>query len=196
MARSNRRRQRPSDPAEAASRAYEARRNPALWGPNTEALNLPQNSDVQTTQPETRTKTRRIERFDCFSTLKLSDHQFTAVRRYQADLAEAHGVGDRDTMAEVVDGGGSRELVTARMMAAHDRVLSLAVRLSIYDLDLLGALSVPSVVRGEAVNWKAIVRKLRGLIDRDAQAQAVKTLSENVRLAYAEIDGMGVRRAA
>lgn len=191
-----RRKHKPSDPAEAARKAYEARRNPALWGPNTEALNLAQNSDVHTTQPETRTKTKRIERFDVFATIKLSDHQFQAVRRYQADLAESYGVGGKDTQSEFVDGGGSRELVTSRMLAAGDRVAALYRHVPTRDAVLLVALSVPAVVEGKQVNWKATIKALRGLIDRDAASSCVKTLSESVRIAYAEIDGMQPKRMA
>ena len=186
---------RTADPAEAARHAYQARRNPAMWGTNEEALKLAQNADVGS-EAETRTRTRRVQRFDCFATLKLSDHQFTAVRRFQADLAEANGVGDSpDRFSEVIDGGGSRELVTARMMAATNRVFALYAQLSVPDILLLKALSYPTWVLGQQPNWKAEVKRLRGLIDRGAQADAVRHMSEAVREGYMEIDN-SARRAA
>lgn len=196
MGKRTRRKFRGTDPSEAARRAYEQRRNPALWGVNDEAMALPSNADVGSTDA-TREKTRRVQRFDVFATIKLSDHQFNAVRRYQVDLAESYGVGDRDTAAEKVDGsGGSRDLATARMMAAARRCDEVCELLSHADRRLLDDLSKPTWVQGKAINWKATVKRLRGLIDRDAAASCIKQLAENVRLAYAEIDGQGVRRAA
>jgi hypothetical protein len=185
------------DPAQAARRAWETRRDPAKWGVNEEARQLPQNADVHST-PETRTTTRRVQRFDCFATLKLSDHQFNAVRRYQADLAENCGCGDGGGgCAEPVDGGGgSRELVTARMMAAGSRVMALYQQLTLPDREMLYVLSAPVWIEGRACNWKGEVKRLRGLIDKDSQAQAVKTMAENVRLAYVEIDNGQQRKAA
>jgi hypothetical protein len=193
MAKKRKTRQ-PTDPAEAARRAYETRRNPAMWGVNEGALQSAQNADVRS-EAETRTRTRRVQRFDCFATLNLSLPAFQAVRRYQADLAESYGVGDRDTLSEYVDGGGARELVSSRSMAASNRVAALYRELRTQDAALLIALSVPAVVEGRQPNWHMIVKTLRGLIDRGSQASAVKTLSEAVREGYSALDNM-TRRAA
>jgi hypothetical protein len=196
MGKSRRRKTRPpADPAEIARRAYETRRNPAMWGANEDALKLENNRDVGS-EAETRTRTRRIQRFDCFATLNIGLPAFQAVRRYQHDLAEANGVGDgRDTLGEYVDGGGSREIVTARMMAATKRVFQLYAQLTAPDIILLKELSYPAWVKGEQPNWHAVLKKERGVIDRGTQARIVRELSEAVREGYAEIDN-GAKRAA
>lgn len=184
----------PTDPAEIARRLYEQRRNPALWGTNDEAMKLENNADVRQ-EGETRTRTRRVQRFDCFATLDVSLPAFQAVRRYQADLAESFGCGGRESLVEVVDGRGSAELVTSASLAASRRCERLREALSPADARLLDALSIPSHVFGEQPNWKAIVLRLRGLKDRGSAGRAVKDMAEAVRVGYVAVDGPA-RRAA
>jgi hypothetical protein len=195
-----RKRAAPYDPAEAARHAAErerhTRRTPALWGPNEEALSLPQNADVATTQKETRSKTRRVERFDCFATLKLEDATLTAVRRYQVDIAISYRADGKERIEGYVDGAkGSAEHVNARSMDATRRLDEVEARLRDHDVTLLRKLSIPTHVNGQQLNWHAEIKTLRGLIDRGAQTKAVKDAAGALRDAYAEIDN-GVRVAA
>lgn len=183
------------DPAAKARQDYDTRRTPALWGVNEEARQLPKNADVQST-PETRTTTRRVQRFDVFATIKLSDHSFNAVRRYHHDLATSFGCGDGgESLPPGVDATGSRELVTTASLAASKRVMALYDLLALGDRRLLYALSYPVWVEGAAVNWKAVVADICGCIDKDTQAQAVRDLGAAVVEAYRFVDS-GQRLAA
>lgn len=189
------RKHKPSDPAEAARKAYATRRNPALWGTNDAALSLPSNADVAS-EEETRTKTRRVFRYDCFATLKLEPAQLSAVRRFQEDLAIRYRVEGSDRMSEHVDGGGSADLVTVRSMDAADRMEEIVGAMPPWSAKLLLRLSLPTVVEGKQVNWKDTVRQLLGLVDRGAQAEKVKQVAEALRLAWVEYDNNRVRKAA
>ena len=190
----SRRKYKPFDPAEAARIAWEARRNPALWGVNEEARALQQNEAVQS-EEETRTKTRRVFRFDCYETLKLPAQTLIAVRRLEADIAMRFRVDGRDAMAEPVDGGGSADLVTSRSMDAARRIFAVTGLMNPHDAALILELSTPAVVEGSQVNWKSVVKRLRSLIDRDAASRAVKVAAEALREAYVSLD-QGVRKAA
>lgn len=189
------RKQKPTDPAEAARKAYETRRNPTMWGTNDAALSLPANKDVSQEQ-ETRTKTRRVFRYDCFATVRLTPAQFSAVRRLQEDLAIRYRVEGSDRMSEHVDGSGSADLVTARSMDAGERLDLVLATMTPWHAKLLLALSIPAVVEGKQVNWKQTVRELLGTIDRNVQAHKVKVAAEGLRQAWADYDNQPVRRAA
>lgn len=207
MSRKRRPRTRPHDPAEAArkalARAHHAaeqakaqRHDPGHWGENREALALEQNADVTVT-PATRERTARLQRFDCFVTLGITVEQHQAVRRYQDELAIRYGVEGSSRLAEQVDGGGCAELVSVRSLRAAERIEALAELMpEPWMLPLVEALSIPAVVKGERVNWKAVVRARTGLIDRDAAARAVKIASEGVRRAWEDFDNGRLRNAA
>lgn len=183
----------PMDPAEIARVAYERRRKPELWGTNDAALRLPSNADVQQIA-ETRTRTRRVFRFDCFETLKLEPDQVAAVRRLQDDIAIRFGV-DGSAAKLSVQGGGSVDLVTQRSIDAARRVEAVLALTDPWHGELILALSEPTVTRGERANWHATVKRLLGLVDRGAQARAVRYAAEGLRRAWTEFDN-GVRRAA
>jgi hypothetical protein len=200
LAKKSRRRHQPTDPAEIARRKKEreayTRRTPSEWGANEDALTLESNADVHMTGA-TREKTARIQRYDCFVTLGIAVDAYTAVRRYQDDLAIRYGCEGAVRLEGKVDGTGSAELVSARSLEAADRLDDLSALMpEPWMLPLIEALSLPAVVKGERINWKAIVRSRIGLIDRDAQARAVKISCEGLRRAYVDYDNGQMRRAA
>lgn len=185
---------RPTDPAEAARKAYEARRKgPAGWGVNEAAI--ARQDDIHS-EPETRIKARRVFRFDCFTTLKLTDGQLGAVRRLQDDLAIRFGVDGGERGPGGQSGQGIADLVSARSLDAADRIeTALAYMDRPWTGKLLVALSMPAVVEGRRANWHAIVKVQTGLTDRDMQSKAVKQASEAMRTAWEAYDNRRAKAA-
>lgn len=194
-----RRKHRPSDPAEIARKAYEVRRNPALWGVSADTISLPTGADIADSAA-TRHKVRRVERFDVFALLHsrdgLSAGQVSAIRRLQDDIAIRHRVDGAVRLEVVVDGGGgSREAVTARTLEAGKRIGEALSIAGLVNGRLLMELSEPAVIQGQSVNWRQAVQRVTGEHQHHAQAAAVRLACENLRLAYVEIDRRP-RRAA
>lgn len=191
-----RRTTKPYDPGAEARIAYMTRHTPERWGPNHEALAGAQYHDVSITSA-TREKTARLQRFDCFVTLGITVDQHQAVRRYQDELAARYGCEGSSRMEGKVDGSSYADPISPRSMKAGETIDILASLMGeTWMLPLIEALSLPGVVKGERANWKAIVRTRIGLIDRDAQARAVKIASEGVRRAWVEFDNGAMRKAA
>ena len=191
-------RNKPFDPAEAARIEYERRRNPERWGANEEALRLASNGTVQS-EAETRTKTRRITRFDCFALLHqregITSDQFTAVRRLQGDIAIRYRVDGEAGVRLVVDQSSSAEMVTARSLDAGKRVDEALAEIGPLSKEILLRLSEPEVINGQQVNWRAAVQTVTGEAHPHGQSALVRAACENLRMAYAEIDKQP-RRAA
>ena len=136
-------------------------------------------------------------RLDCYETLRLKPEQLFAVRRLEQEIATRFRAEGRDSMSESIDGSGSVEHVTVRSLDAARRIEAvLALLDQPWKAQLLLKLSTPAVCEGATVNWKAIVRQMLGVIDRDIQARKVKAAAEGLRLAWIDHDNGQVRRAA
>lgn len=184
------------DPSEKARQEYHQRHDPAQWGANRDALSLPQNGDVEIISP-TRERVARIQRFDCFVTLGITVEQHQAVRRYQEQLAIRYGAEGSSRGGEHVDGASFADPVSPRSIkAAQDLERLAGLMEEPWMLPLIEALSLPTVLKGDRVNWKATVRVMFGLIDRGAQARIVKVAAEGVRRAWAEYDAGAAKKKA
>lgn len=181
-----RRKHRPTDPAEAARKAALARRNPALWGVNEQALSM--QPDISDT-PESRGKTRRVFRYDCFATLSLPDGHLTAVRRLEELIAIRYRVDGNTKTQGKVDSGGSADLVTAKSMDAGRQIDAIT---GFCEKPWMGSLIVslltPATVDGVRVNWHQVVRNRLGLIDRGQQSKAVKQACAGLYEAFTRWD--------
>jgi hypothetical protein len=193
-----RRKHKPFDPAEAARQASEreryTRNTPSEWGVNEEAIS---GQDDIHQEGATRTKVRRLQRFDVFHLLfarkSLTEADLNAARRLQSDLATEHGLDGEGAPIARIDGAkGEKEFRAIDAGNRNDEVLS---RLLPHQQRLLLALMAPEIVHGQRVNWKQVVRDLHGDIDRDAQVKRVKRACGALTKAYQEID-YALRRAA
>ncbi len=195
MAKGSKSRFRGFDPAEAARKAYLAKRNPAEWGVNDDALALAANADVEQ-EGATRQKTRRVQRFDCFNRL-CDDAALKAVRRFQDDIATRFGVDGSGSETVQVDGGkGSRDLVSARSLDAAQRMIDALNGMEGWQGYLLVSLSQPAVVEGKQVNWKRVVQTVTGDYDPRTQAKRVRQASEALAAHYQQADQQPRRAAA
>lgn len=192
-----RRRRQPTDPAEIARRKAERERytknTPSEWGVNEEAL--ASQEDVHS-ESATRTKVRRVQRFDVFRLLasrkSIEEADLANAERFQVAIALAYRASGSVSLDRVDCAGATGEL---KWLEAADDVRSVLALLSPHDGKLLLALCIPDMVLGQRHDWKGIVRRERGLIDRDAQVRAVVGMCGALTAAYQEID-YGVRRAA
>lgn len=193
-----RRKSKPFDPAEAARQALErdryTRNTPSEWGVNEDAIST--QDDIHS-EGATRTRVRRLQRYDVFHLLhargSLSDASLEAIRRLQSDIATQHHVDGEGAATTRTDGATSnREF---RAIDAGNRVRDVLARIDPHDQLLLTALIIPQIVHGERVNWKAVVKTWRGHDDRALQVKAVKVATEALTTAYQTID-YGQRRAA
>lgn len=192
-----------TDPAEAARIEAETRRTPARWGANDSALRLDANADVRV-EEETRTRTRRISRYDCFGILNsrgaLADDQDTslarlaAVRRLEEKLAERMRL---EGLAAVI-GGGKSIPVSDKSLAAAQCLEDIERRTGLLSYGLIVALVEPSVKDGQPVNnWRAVVERKTGEYRHTAQANLVRAASQNLLDAWQAYDKEGpMRRAA
>lgn len=222
MAKRNRRKNRPCDPAEAARRLAEIRSRPDLWGTNDEALGLASNVNVVMT-PETRNKAKRVQRFDVFGLLnarkdrdgvpELPTAHLDAVRRLEKDIAILHrtrgaaGTGIRIANTNTAEGfAKARILAGKRISDVSDKTgaLSWAILQALCEAPaVVGDLKPPTLVdrdeEGKIIcrtsNWRSIVHKATGERNHMAQAALVKMAAANLAGAYQAID-QGERRSA
>lgn len=183
----------PMDPVEVARLAYEdrkRRRDPASWGANEAALALATANDIRD-KPEERGKVRQIRRYDVFSLLLsrdgLTDHQFQAARRFQDDLACEHRV-DGGASESVPGHHGSAELMTARSIEAGSRMLAIQDHIGLEAAKLMLALSVPTIIRGERVNWRKVVQDSTGEHRPVEQSAHVVKTCQRINVAYTLLD--------
>lgn len=192
------RKQRPSDPAEAARKRWEERRDPAKWGVNREALGLAANGNVET-EPETRANTARAKRYDWLALFlsrgSIGVPTYDAVRRLEADMAVWYRLtGGKSEI--IVDGArGHIEGITAKSFDAGDKVLAVFKHIGDVRAKMLAELSRPALLEGRPVNnWRAVVERFGYLAHRD-QSRAVVQLCQSIAAAYADMDRQP-RRAA
>lgn len=192
-----------ADPAEAARIAAETRADPSRWGVNERAMDLPSNAEVRS-ESETRTKTRRVTRYDCFGILysrgALANDEDTArarlaaVRRLEETLAERMRL---EGLAGSV-GGGRPIPISDRSLMAAECLDDIASRTGTLSYALICALIEPSVHSGQPVNnWRAIVERKTGEFRHTTQANLVRVAAQNLLDAWQAYDREGpMRRAA
>lgn len=193
------RRNKPADPAEAARIAYERRIDPAKWGTNDAALSLPANGSVRE-EAETRTKTRRVHRYDGFALLlsrnAISEPQEAAVRRLE-DLVAIHLRVDRASASdERVDRSASpAPPVSDDSIEAANDIKAIGAHVGGHSMKLLLAILEPQCRSGQPVNWRAHVEASTGERYPHGQVALVRAACENLRLAWIVWDNRK-RRAA
>jgi hypothetical protein len=198
LAKRNRRKNRPMDPAEIARRLAEQRRNPALWGTNDEALKLAANADVQVAA-ESRKNERRVQRFDVFGLLfsrkELDLGSLQAVRRLQSDIAILHRTqGQSGTGILGQKTNTAPDFAKARILAGQ-RITEVSEKTGALSWAILEAVSEPPMVTGEQPNWRAIVSRVAGENNHMAQSALVKMAAANLAGAYSSIDHSERKRA-
>lgn len=195
-----RKKSKPTDPVQIARERYERERklrNPENWGANRDALALPANQDVTVVAEIARKRTERITRYDVFSLLHgrgtIEAIHLTAIRRYQTDLAKAHGAaGPSDGRA-----GPStfEEGIRASQIDAGARVAAILAQMGDYSRKLCVALSEPEIVHGVRINnWRGIVQRITGEFRPIPQTAAVVRMLDQLSEGYQAIDR--VRKAA
>lgn len=183
--------QRPSDPMEIARRRAEAR-DPATWGLNAAALNLPANGGVDRRGDLAgrTTRARRADVFDLFlGRRSLSQGGHDAVRRLQEDLAILHrtlaGGGD---VAPRVDRSRDPETFSQRRRRAGERIAATLALAGAASARLIGALCEAEVVSGRPADWRAVVARETGERLADAQGALLRMACENLAGAYQALD--------
>ena len=191
-----RKRHAPCDPAEAARRAAENRRNPGAWGVNDDALKLDSNADVSD-QAETRNKVRRVTRFDIFHLLharnELEPGQLNAIRRLQEDIAILHRTAGTAGPSTPIRTASQSDAFALSRLKAGERVDSARQRTGAHSWRILEALCEPLIVEGRLNNWRAVVQRVTGEEYHMAQSALVKAAAYNLAGAYEAIDGMRKR---
>lgn len=210
----------PTDPAECARRAYEARvkagqrraadaereADPSQWGLNQELGKLATANDVQA-GTDVAGKITRAKRWDVFSLLRSTNHgpagerqtvlsgdHIIAVDRFQRDLAIRHMTAGASGNGRASDMPADFPL--ARIEAA-DRLHALAELLDVRPMKLLLDLSIPTITRGERIgNWRRVVQDVTGEYRDAFQAQEVRKACDALVGAYGVVDRGGARRAA
>lgn len=193
------RRNKPSDPAEIARRNYEQRINPRKWGTNDAALALPANGSVRE-EAETRTKTRRVHRYDGFALLlsrnAITEAQEAAVRRLE-DLVAIHLRVDRASASdERVDRSAfPGPPISDDSIQAGDDIRDIGAHVGGHSMKLLLAILEPQCRSGQPVNWRGAVQASTGEIYPHGQVALVRAACENLRMAWIAWDNRA-RRAA
>lgn len=191
-----RRKSKPFDPAQKAREEAANRGNPASWGANLQSLSLPQQRNVHT-EAETRTKTARIRRYDCWALLHtrevITPGQLACIRTLQGDVALAHGVAGP---SEGTGPSTPEQGIRASQIDASRRVEAIYVQLGDYSLKIVKGLIEPEVIMGRMQNnWRLIVQSVIGEHRHIAQTAALKRAADQVEAAYAVVNG-GLKVAA
>jgi hypothetical protein len=207
----------PTDPETIALRAGQerARRraadaDPRVWGPATHAPDLPTGADIEVVTGARMKVVQMRRASDAFTLLHdawtrsdkkeqgagLTDAQHQASERYVEDALRAAGVQTHDRLRLwVIDNGGGAEGVTQGMIDASWRIRAVHRESGRASAELLAALAAP-ITGGQVRVWRVIVKEVTGETDRHAQAAAVRSAVENLRLAYQALDrdkGLGGR---
>ncbi len=184
-------RPRPADPMEIARRRAAERerdRDPANWGLDRGALDLPANANVEA-RKDAAGRLARARRQDVFDLMRargaLSQAGHDAVRRLQADVAVLHrtaaGGGD---YAPRVDRCRDPQAFTDTRHRAGLRVEAVLARAGPASARLLTALIEAEVVLGRPADWREVVSRETGERLPDAQAAALRAACENLAGAY------------
>lgn len=209
----------PTDPAECARRAYEGRvragqvraveqareADPGQWGLSQELGKLATAHDIDA-GTDVAGKITRAKRWDVFTLLRgtgcgpaserqtvLNGDHIIAVDRFQRDLAIRH-------MTAGASGSGRASDMPADFplarIAAAERLHAVAEIMDVQAMKLLLDLSVPTVTRGERVNWRKVVQDVTGEYRDAMQAQEVRKACDALVEGYGVCDRVGRARAA
>jgi hypothetical protein len=216
---SRKRRGKPMSPEQIALKAAteravarEAARLPENWGPDVGHLST--QLDVSIVKAGRKVQTARRE--DVFDRLlrapdKAEDTDryaamLDAVRRLEGDMIERRGDGGNGGSVEFIDGRGSRELVTQRMLDAAKRVEAVMAVCGFRSAALLRELIEPKQVVVESLvsknsdgdearqavsgpeRWRQVVVVMAGERHSNSQGAVVRAACDNLMLAYREID--------
>lgn len=186
------RRKKPTDPAEIARREAHNRRNPATWGVNSDALNLPANADV-VSEGATRKNETRSQRFDVFSRFyrdgSLARAGLEAVRRLQDDLSTLHRTDGASGSGVIVPMKPDGELAT---VLAGQRIEAARKYTGAHSWAILMAICEAPIVSGRQVDWRFAVESVSRERQPNAQGALVRAAAMNLADAY----GMVMREKA
>ncbi len=190
---------RPADPMDiarrrAAERAAERVRDqdPANWGANLAALNLPANGDVALA-PLQGGRVTRAQRQDVFDTFhargSLSKAGYVAIRRLQDDITVLHRTAtSRIDYSPRVDTTRTAGGVADHRLRAGQRIEAAMAFTGAASARLLAALCEPDIVHGRVADWRSVVAAIAGERLPDAQGALIRAACENLAGAYAAID--------
>lgn len=185
------RKAKPTDPAEIARKAAEERarqRLPENWGVNKDSLAL-KTAETVHADFDGKGRASRAQRYDVFALLHTrgalpSDH-LGHVRTFQQRLAERYRVaGGAAGELVKVDCPSRVSGVTDHALNALADLLDVGGRIAPRELRLLVAISLPTILRGEDVNWRAIVLEHTGEDRTECQAAAVRLACASLAEAY------------
>lgn len=190
-------RRKPTDPAVALARRRAADFHATGQAPDTAALTTA--AEIEVRSPKTGARRLAAQRMDAFGALRdtMSSAMYQAAMRYQLDIIQRKGEGDRGRSLERVDceGRGDR---TDAIIKAGERVE--AVRRFITDRQywLLTELASPSdAIRLQYSTWRDIGYYITGEHDVRALAAVIRGAVKDLLAGYTAIDnGIGRGKAA
>ena len=165
--------------------------HPERWGVEASSLALPSNQAVEAVR-DSRGRVAHAHRTDVFERLhergSLSDGQLAAVRRLEQDIGLRAGLFRPPADLVKVDAQARVEGATQRMLEAGRRVDAALAAVGPRCALLLRALVEPGVLKGAAVDWRAVVARETAETNPHAQAARVRTACDNLMLSYQAID--------
>ncbi|MEO8811604.1 MAG: hypothetical protein ABI376_01665 [Caulobacteraceae bacterium] len=184
---------RPADPLDIARRraaAREAARDPATWGIDATALDLPANAAV-----ERAARTRRQDVFDLFRARgKLSPDALEAVRRLQADIAVLHRThAGGSAFAPRIDRSRRPDGFTDARLRAGGRIEAVLALSGAATGRVIVALCEEEAVHGRSGDWRETVARETGERLPDGQGAILRLACENLAGAYATLDRISRR---
>jgi hypothetical protein len=162
-----------------------------------DGVSLPNQGDIEVTRAGQKREGQKVKedsarRLDAFAALRDSMRNdpfvgcYDAARKFERDLLVRRREGDRQPIAERVDGGnGNPDLWFLAVVDAGRDVDFIKARLSRRDFWLLVELITPTK---ERPTWRAGVAYVTGEENPNAQGAAVRAACMNLRDAYAELD--------
>jgi hypothetical protein len=180
-----RRKAKPADPLVIAQRRA-AERDPANWGLDRAALDLPANAEVEAKSAPGHG--RRARRRDVFDRL-LAGPALEAVRRLQRDLSIAHALaGGVATYAERIDHGPREDPMLDARLRAGERTRRALALCGPASARLLKALCEGEAALGRPADWRTLVERESGERLADAQGAVLRAACKNLAGAYAALD--------
>ena len=165
--------------------------HPERWGVEASSLALPSNHAVEAVR-DSRGRVAHAHRTDVFERLhergSLSDGQLAAVRRLEQDIGLRAGLFRPPADLVKVDAQARVEGATQRMLEAGRRVDAALAAAGPRCALLLRALVEPGVLKGAAVDWRAVVARETAETNPHAQAARVRTACDNLMLSYQATD--------
>ena len=156
------------------------------------AVRLDAQGDVRVKKNPAGAASEGTQRMDVFAMLhqrrSLTDAQEAAVRRLEGDMHIAAGAEGDLEVKEFVQGGGSQERVTQRMIDAGARVAEILHALRSWEVRLFSDLLSPTEQRSALTRWRDVVTRVTGAANPSKQAERVVVACEALTDAYAAID--------